>query len=132
MLSQLLQPEIRALIDERNLSTLKEILSDWTPTDIADLITNLPAENEQVIIFRLLHQDLATDTFEYLDFDMQMNLIKAMGKEEVTSILNEMSADDRTALLEELPSAAAKQMIMMLSMIELLYSKNCRVLQLSK
>ena len=115
MLSQLLQPEIRALIDERNLSTLKEILSDWTPADIADLITNLPAENEQVIIFRLLHQDLATDTFEYLDFDMQMNLIKAMGKEEVASILNEMSADDRTALLEELPSSAAKQMIMMLS-----------------
>jgi magnesium transporter len=115
MLSQLLQPEIRALIDERNLSTLKEILSDWTPADIADLIANLPAENEQVIIFRLLHKDLATDTFEYLDFDMQMNLIKAMGKEEVTSILNEMSADDRTALLEELPSSAAKQMIMMLS-----------------
>jgi len=115
MLSQLLQPEIRALIDERNLSTLKEILSDWTPTDIADLITNLPAENEQVIIFRLLYQDLAADTFEYLEFDMQMNLIKAMGKEEVASILNEMSADDRTALLEELPSAAAKQMIMMLS-----------------
>lgn len=115
MLSQLLQPEIRALIDERNLSTLKEILGDWTPTDIADLITNLPAENEQVIIFRLLPQDLAADTFEYLEFDMQMNLIKAMGKEEVASILNEMSADDRTALLEELPSTAAKQMIMMLS-----------------
>lgn len=115
MLSQLLQPEIRALIDERNLSTLKEILSDWTPTDIADLITSLPAENEQVIIFRLLPQDLAADTFEYLEFDMQMNLIKAMGKEEVASILNEMSADDRTALLEELPSTAAKQMIMMLS-----------------
>lgn len=115
MLSQLLQPEIRALIDERNLSTLKEILSDWTPADIADLITNLPAENEQVIIFRLLPRELAADTFEYLEFDMQMNLIKAMGKEEVASILNEMSADDRTALLEELPSTAAKQMIMMLS-----------------
>ncbi len=115
MLSQLLQPEIRALIDERNLSTLKEILNDWTPADIADLITNLPAENEQVIIFRLLPRELAADTFEYLEFDMQMNLIKAMGKEEVASILNEMSADDRTALLEELPSTAAKQMIMMLS-----------------
>lgn len=115
MLSQLLQPEIRALIDEKNLSTLKDILSDWTPADIAELITNLPSENEQVIIFRLLSQELAADTFEYLDFDMQMSLIKAMGKEEVAAILNEMSADDRTALLEELPSAAAKQMIMMLS-----------------
>jgi magnesium transporter len=75
MLSQLLQPEIRALIDERNLSTLKEILSDWTPADIADLITNLPAENEQVIIFRLLHQDLATDTFEYLDLPDRRSLV---------------------------------------------------------
>ncbi len=115
MLSQLLQPEIRALIDERNLSTLKEILIDWTPTDIADLISNLTEENERVIIFRLLPNELAADTFEYLDFDMQMSLIKAMGKEEVAALLNEMSADDRTSLLEELPSAAAKQMIMMLS-----------------
>ena len=115
MLSRLLQPEIKALIDERNLSTLKEILSDWTPTDIADLISNLAEENERVIVFRLLPNELAADTFEYLDFEMQMSLIKAMGKEEVAAILNEMSADDRTSLLEELPSAAAKQMIMMLS-----------------
>jgi magnesium transporter len=107
MLNQLLQPEIRALIDERNLSTLKEILNYCTPTDIADLITVLPAENERVIIFYLLAQNLAADVFEYLDFDMQMNVIKATVKEETASILNEMSADDRTALLEELPSYAA-------------------------
>lgn len=114
MLSQLLQPEIKALIDERNLSVLKEILSDWTPTDIAEVMFEL-TESEQAIIFRLLPHDLATDTFEYLDFDSQMNLLKAMGKEEVASILNEMSPDDRTALLEELPGSAAKQLIMLLS-----------------
>ncbi|MGE5807046.1 MAG: magnesium transporter, partial [Ignavibacteria bacterium] len=73
------------------------------------------SESDQVIIFRLLHPELATDTFEYMDIDTQMNLLKAMGKEEVASILNEMSPDDRTALLEELPSAAAKQLITLLS-----------------
>src|SRR4030042_5795411 len=114
MLSQLLQPEIKSLIDERQLSTLKEILSDWTPTDIAELLGELN-DNEQVIIFRLLPPDLATDTFEYMDFDLQMALLKAMGKEEVASILNEMSPDDRTALLEELPGAAARQLISLLS-----------------
>jgi len=114
MLSQLLQPEIKSLIDERQLGTLKEILSDWTPADIAELIAEL-SESEQAIIFRLLPHDLATDVFEYLDFDMQMNLLKAMGKEEVAAILNEMSPDDRTALLEELPSSAAKQLITLLS-----------------
>jgi magnesium transporter len=114
MLSQLLQPEIRSLIDERKLSTLKEVLSDWSPADIAELITEL-TENEQAVVFRVLPQDLAADTFEYLEFDMQVTLLKAMGKEEVASILNEMSPDDRTALLEDLPSSAARQMMMLLS-----------------
>ncbi|MGA7839125.1 MAG: magnesium transporter [Ignavibacteriaceae bacterium] len=114
MLSQLLQPEITSLIEERKLSTLKEILSEWTPADIAELISQHP-ENEQAIIFRILPHSTATDTFEYLEFEQQMNLLKAMGKEEVAKILNEMSPDDRTALLEELPSSAAKHLIMLLS-----------------
>jgi magnesium transporter len=38
-----------------------------------------------------------------------------MAHEQVVSILNEMSPDDRTALLEELPSAAARQLIQLLT-----------------
>ena len=114
MLSKLLQPEIQSLIAERKLSILKEILSDWSPADIADLIIDL-SEQEQVIIFRLLSNELAADTFEHLEVETQKDLLKAMAQSEVAAILNEMSPDDRTALLEELPSAAAKQLIRLLS-----------------
>ena len=114
MLSKLLQPEIQSLIAERKLSILKEILSDWSPADIADLIIDL-SEQEQVIIFRLLSNELAADTFEHLEVETQKELLKAMAQSEVAAILNEMSPDDRTALLEELPSAAAKQLIRLLS-----------------
>ena len=38
-----------------------------------------------------------------------------MAHEQVIGILNEMSPDDRTALLEELPSAAARQLIWLLT-----------------
>src|SRR5436190_17781423 len=38
-----------------------------------------------------------------------------MTHEKVVSILNEMSPDDRTALLEEMPSAAARQLIRLLT-----------------
>ena len=38
-----------------------------------------------------------------------------MAHEQVVGILNEMSPDDRTALLEELPSAAARQLIKLLT-----------------
>ncbi|HMN25166.1 MAG: magnesium transporter [Ignavibacteriaceae bacterium] len=114
MLSRLLQPEIQSLIEERQLGILKEILLDWTPADIAELLVDLP-EKDRVIIFRLLSKELAADTFEYMDFDTQMELLKLMGKEESAVILNEMDPDDRTALFEELPSAAAKQLIQLLS-----------------
>jgi len=114
MLSKLLMPEIESLIAERKLSLLKEILSDWTPADIADLIVDLP-EQDKVIVFRVLSVDLATDTFEHLEFDTQEELLKAMGNEETAAILNEMSPDDRTALLEELPGTSAKRLIQLLS-----------------
>ena len=38
-----------------------------------------------------------------------------MAHEQVVAILNEMSPDDRTALLEEMPSAAARQLIKLLT-----------------
>jgi magnesium transporter len=114
MLSKLLLPEIQSLIAERKLSILKEILIDWSPADIAELIFDL-SEQEQVIIFRLLSNELAADVFEQLEIETQKDLLKAMAQSEVAAILNEMSPDDRTALLEELPSTAAKQLIRLLS-----------------
>ena len=114
MLSKLLMPEIESLIAERKLSLLKEILSDWTPADIADLMIDIP-EQDKVIVFRVLPVDLATETFEHLEFDTQEELLKAMGNEEVAAILNEMSPDDRTSLLEDLPGTSAKRLIQLLS-----------------
>ena len=47
--------------------------------------------------------------------EAQQQLLRGMAHEQVVSILNEMSPDDRTALLEELPSAAARQLIRLLT-----------------
>ena len=114
MISQLIQPEIIDLITNRQFTELKEVLIDWTPTDIADLLLALP-ENEQAIFFRLLPKDLAADVFEYFDVDTQLNLIQLLGKEDVASILNEMADDDRTALFEEVPPNVVRQMLTYLS-----------------
>jgi magnesium transporter len=93
---------------------LRELFSDWLPADVADVILDLP-EDEQVIIFRVLPHVLAADVFEYIGIEEQQKLLKAMAHEQVAAILNEMSPDDRTALLEELPSAAARQLIRLLT-----------------
>ncbi|MFA6978669.1 MAG: magnesium transporter [Ignavibacteriaceae bacterium] len=117
MLGQVLQPEIKDLINSRNFSSLREVLADWTPADIADLLTDLP-DYEQAVLFRILPKDLATDTFEYLEVEVQLSLLKALGNEEVAFILNDMSPDDRTAMLEEVPASVLKQMMSLLSVKE--------------
>ena len=114
MVGRILQPEIKSLIDSRNFSALRELFSDWPPADVAEVILDMP-ENEQVIIFRVLPHDLAADVFEYLDVEAQQQLLRGMAHEQVVGILNEMSPDDRTALLEELPSAVARQLIRLLT-----------------
>ncbi|MBA2743112.1 MAG: magnesium transporter, partial [Chthoniobacterales bacterium] len=114
MVGKILQPEIQALIDSRNFGALRELFSDWPPADVAEVIRDFP-EDQQVIVFRILPHDLAADVFEYLEVEEQQNLLRGMAHEQVVGILNEMSPDDRTALLEELPSAAARQLIRLLT-----------------
>jgi len=114
VVGKILEPEIRSLIEARNFGALREVFREWPPADVAEVILDMP-EDEQVIIFRVLPHALAADVFEYLDIDAQQKLLRAMAHEQVVGILNEMAPDDRTALLEELPSAAARQLIQLLT-----------------
>ena len=114
MVGKLLAPEIKSLIDGRNFGALRELFREWPPADVAEVILDLP-EDEQVIIFRVLPHALAADVFEYFGIEEQQKLLRAMAHEQVVGILNEMAPDDRTALLEELPSAAARQLIRLLT-----------------
>ncbi|CAN5762505.1 magnesium transporter [soil metagenome] len=114
MVGKILIPEIKNMIEARNFSALRELFADWVPADVAEVITDLD-DNDRVIIFRLLPHELAADVFEYLDVEAQQELLRGMAHEQVVGILNEMSPDDRTALLEELPSAAARQLIRLLT-----------------
>src|SRR5438128_1469844 len=114
MVGKLLAPEIKSLIDARNFGALRELFREWPPADVADVILDLP-EDEQVFIFRVVPAALAADAFEYIGVEEQQKLLRARAHEQVVASLNEMSPDDRTALLEELPSAAARQLIRLLT-----------------
>jgi len=115
---KLLEPEIHSLIRERNFAGLREIFCEWPPADLAELISDLPEEN-QVVVFRMLPHNLAGPTFEYLSRQHQKGLLQAMGREDVARVINEMSPDDRTGLLEELPASAVKELLRLLSPKEL-------------
>ncbi len=52
---------------------------------------------------------------EYLPLENQEELLRSLGREHVTAVLNEMDPDDRTALLEELPGTVTQRLLTLLS-----------------
>ncbi len=116
MLGRLIQPEIEEMIQARDYRNLRRAVAGWAPTELADLIRSLP-EGEDVIFFRLLPRESATRVFEYLDSDRQQDLLESIAKNKtrLADLLNEMSPDDRTALLEELPAPVTQRLLGLLS-----------------
>ena len=105
--------DVRQAILTRDFVKLREILSRWEPSAVAAEIRDLPLE-DQAVVFRILPRACAALVFELMDMAAQERLLKALGQEQVAAIVNDMAADDRTALLEELPAAATKQLLAVL------------------
>jgi magnesium transporter len=104
---------VSALIEQRELHALRDTLVDSAPVEIAELFQHL-SDEERVLIFRILPRDVAADIFAELDVDLQRTILSGLGDKQTARLLYEMAADDRTALLEEIPAEAARQLLALL------------------
>ena len=82
--------------------------------DIAEILADLSAA-DKALLLRILPHHLAADVFEYLALETQEELVQALSQDELVNILNEMAADDRTALLEELPAPVVTRLLKLLA-----------------
>jgi magnesium transporter len=98
-LEKLCLPEIRELIQQDDRETLRDVLNRWSPPDLGDLLRDLSAD-EDIFAFQSLRPELAAETFSYLDSAAQEQFLKVLPEVEVGRILNALSPDDRTTLLE--------------------------------
>jgi magnesium transporter len=110
MIGNLLQADLQEIIRAKNWDELREALSELDPPDIAELLIDLPVEEEGVI-FRVLPRDQAGIVFSYLPLERQEELLHAFSNDQVRAILDQMTPDDRTRLLEELPSEVTRRLL---------------------
>lgn len=118
MIGALLQADLEEIIQAKDWDLLREALSELDPADIAEVLIELP-EDEQGIIFRILPRQRAADVFEHLPLEKQRDLVHSLSGAQLQSILNEMSPDDRTRLLEELPGEVTRRLLETLTPEEL-------------
>jgi magnesium transporter len=113
MIAEILQPDLRLLIDARDWDGLREALEDMDPSDVADLIEKLPVDMEG-IVFRLLPSARATAVFSQLELDHQEDLLRSLTSEETLHLVSGMTPDDRVRLMDELPTGVSRRLVMML------------------
>lgn len=118
MIGHLLKPELEELIHEKNWDVLREALSHFHSSDIAEILVEIPDEDD-VPIFRILPRDLAGDVFAYLPAHHQEALLRSLTNEQARALLNEMTPDDQTRVLEELPPEVTRRLLAVLSPEEL-------------
>jgi len=101
-------------IRNRRWNQIRSQLSDIHQSEVANIIDELP-ENDRTVVFRLLPGEKAASIFEYLEPEVQQDIVKSLGNREVAAVLNEMSPDDRTAFLERLPDHILKETLNLLT-----------------
>ncbi len=106
--------KLKKLIEDKNWRALKEAISEWYPSDIADLLSEIDID-DAIIIFRLLPPDLQSDVFSELDSELQEEMLKNLTNENIKAMINELDPDDRTELFEEMPPNLTRRLINLLS-----------------
>ncbi len=95
--------EIIDNLENKKFATLKPILTEMEPADIAEIMNDID-KNDVLLLFRLLPKDLASDVFVDIDTDRQKLLIESFTDKEVSRIINDLFVDDTADLIEEMPS----------------------------
>ena len=101
-------PELKELIENKNLKGLSLILRELHPADIVDIIRELEP-TEKAIAFRVLDKVKIAEVFSLFHPEEEEDLLRYFTEQKVREILLEMSPDDRTQLLEELPAPVVKK-----------------------
>ena len=103
------------LIEEKQWKKLRDEIIQLDPYLIAEVIEELSDEDD-IIVFRLLPRDLAKDTFQHLNHDKQEEIIEGLAQNvsKLSSLLNDLDPDDRTAFFEELPGQITMRLIQLL------------------
>lgn len=97
------------VIQSEDVLQIREFLNSQNISEVAELIYEFPEYETQIVGNLSIHR--ASRTFKILDVPTQKRVIKELPPFTTAELLNDLSADDRTSFLEELPSEVVKELI---------------------
>lgn len=100
---------IKAL-KEGKKKELQKIIDELHPYDMALIYNNLPDKHKSRFLLNL-SIPILTDVIQELEHDTQLELIKKLGKEKSSKVLDDMDNDDLASLLDDMSPEKMKQFL---------------------
>ena len=101
---------LKALLEQKKYSTLKDILVTMEPTDVAEVFEEI-ADERLPRLFRLLPKEQAAETFVEMQPEQQEMLIRGFSDAELRAVIEELYVDDAVDLVEEMPANVVKRIL---------------------
>lgn len=108
---EVLYERIAFCFETRKFADLRILLLDMEPADIALFIEDNLNEKDQLMFFRLLPKELASDVFVEFESDLQEFLIRAFTDKELKAVIDDMYLDDTVDIIEEMPANVVKRIL---------------------
>jgi magnesium transporter len=110
LLSEELISLVRNLIGEKNRESLRKLLDDMRPADVADLIEHLN-QDERLCIFDLLKPEGAGEVLLEMEAPVQERVLSGLDNQAIMEIIQELDSDDAADLVGDLPEERARAII---------------------
>ncbi len=88
---------------KKDIRALEEFCRETPPPEVAEVLSGLEPEEILKILRHIKDESLKVEIFTYLPLDRQIALSEIFSKEELTSIISNMSHDDRVDLYKKMP-----------------------------
>ena len=105
-----LTPELKELLSAHDFATVKELLTDFRPEDLAASWSRF-SEHEKIELFQLLDPKAALVLFESLDNPEQTFLLKCLEDDRITKILEGMPVGEIAGIFHTLPKKIRARMM---------------------
>jgi len=104
-------PEVRMMLDEKNEVGLRAFCESLHPATIAETLTDdFDVEESWQVLERTNIRDQAA-IFEYFPILWQVQMLEGTGRAHIARLIEQMSHDDRVALLRRLSPRVAEELL---------------------
>jgi magnesium transporter len=105
-----LADRIEELLEEGATETLRDLLREHYPADLADALKLLDEEQERTV-FGLLDVPEAAEVLDEVDDPTEANLLEGADPERIADILEELPADEGADIIGSLPAESAERIL---------------------